>query len=430
MLTTRRKFVAVSAAAMTSSQFNHATGPGDTIRIGLIGPGGMGSNHLRALVARQDVQVSWICEVDKARLAQAAAEVGKTGREPKTTKDMRHVFGDKEVDAVLIATPDHWHTPAAILALDAGKHVYVEKPCSHNIREGKLLVEAAKRSGRVLQVGTQSRSAPHLQEAMAKLKGGAIGEVLCAKAWNSQKRGNIGKTKPAKPPENLDFEMWQGPAPRGPYRTNMLPSIWRWWKAYGCGDIGNDGVHELDIALWGLGVTTHPERIQGAGGKYFFEDDQQFADQMYCSFEWNPNGTPLKRKMLVYEQRDWSPYVQEGHENGNAWYGTKGMLVLGKASGWTLFGERNKKLAERSGKIDIKPHHDNFFEAIRGKAKANAPAEVGHLAATIAHLGNLSVALGRTLEFDAKAEKFSRDREADALVGRTYEPGHWAVPRG
>ncbi len=429
MLTSRRNFVAVSAAVVTTQGLTQAVQVPDILRLGLIGPGGMGGNHLRALVARKDVRVSWICEVDRDRLAQAAKVVGGAGPEPKTTRDMRNVFDDKEVDAVLIATPDHWHTPAAILALDAGKHVYVEKPCSHNIREGRLLVEASKRSGKMLQVGTQSRSAPHLQEAIAKLKEGAIGEVLCAKAWNSQKRGSIGKTKPTAPPANLDFEMWQGPAPRGPYRTNMLPSIWRWWKAYGCGDIGNDGVHELDIALWGLGVTKHPDRIQGAGGKYFFDDDQQFADQMYCTYEWNPTGGPLKRKMLVFEQRDWSPYVQEGHENGNAWYGTKGMLTLGKGSGWTLFGERNKKVLERSGKVDIKPHHDNFFESIRGKALPNASAEVGHLSAAIAHFGNISVGLGRTLEFDALAERFPKDKEADALLRRSYEPGHWAAPR-
>lgn len=269
MLTSRRNFVAASAAVVTTQGLTQAVQVPDILRLGLIGPGGMGGNHLRALVARKDLRVSWICEVDRDRLAQAAKVVGGAGPEPKTTRDMRNVFDDKEVDAVLIATPDHWHTPAAILALDAGKHVYVEKPCSHNIREGRLLVEAAKRSGKMLQVGTQSRSAPHLQEAIAKLKEGAIGEVLCAKAWNSQKRGSIGKTKPTAPRRTPDFEMWQGPAPRGPYRINMLPSIWRWWKAYGCGDIGNDGVHELDIALWGLGVTTHPDRIQGAGGKYF-----------------------------------------------------------------------------------------------------------------------------------------------------------------
>ncbi len=434
MSTTRRDFVARSVAVAAASDLGQAASEiiidKEPIRLGLIGPGGMGSNHLKTLLNRKDVIISWVCEVDKSRLSQAAKLVDAAGPAPQTTSDLRKVLDDPAVDAVLIATPDHWHAPAAIMALDAGKHTYVEKPCAHNISEGRLLVEAAKRSGKVLQVGTQSRSAPHIREAIERLKSGAIGEVLCAKAWNSQKRGSIGKTKPGPVPPNLDFDMWQGPAARGPFRPNMLPGIWRWWKPYGCGDIGNDGVHELDIALWGLGVTDHPDRIQGAGGKFFFDDDQQFADQMYCSYEWNPGGEPLKRKMLVYEQRDWSPYVQEGHENGNAWYGTKGMLILGKGSGWTLFGERNKKIEERSGKADLKPHHDNFFDSIRGKAKPNAPAEAGHLSASLAHLGNIAVGLGRTLEFDAKAERFTRDPEAEALIRRSYEPGHWAVPKG
>lgn len=436
MSTNRRGFVKSSIAAggilggvaQTSASFAKP----EKLRLGLIGPGGMGSNHLKLLVNRTDVEVTWICEVDKDRLAKAAktVESAPKGHAPKTTADMRRVFDDKSVDAVLIATPDHWHTPAAILALDAGKHTYVEKPCSHNIREGRLLVEAADRTGKTLQVGTQSRSTPTVREAIERLKGGAIGDILCAKAWNSQKRSPIGKTKPAKPPANLDFDMWLGPTPETPYRTNMLPGIWRWWKAFGCGDIGNDGVHELDIALWGLGMDRQPDRITGAGGKYFFDDDQEFADQMVCTYEWNPNGGPKNRKMLVFEQRDWSPYVQEGHENGNAWYGTKGMLILGKGSGWTLFGEKNKKIEAKSGGVDLNAHHSNFFEAIRSGKPVNAPANVGHLSASLAHLGNIAVQLGRVLEFDAARERFPKDAQADSLVRRTYRSGHWAIPKG
>lgn len=432
----RREFVSkVIATGTTAAALSHgaARDSSKVLKLGLIGPGGMGSNHLRALVRREDVRVGWVCDVDKTRLENAAKTVVEApgGKAPQTTTDLRKILDDRDVDAVLIATPDHWHTPAAILALDAGKHVYVEKPCSHNIREGRLLVEAVNRSGKVLQVGTQSRSSPTVREAIDRIRAGAIGEVLCAKAWNSQRRSSIGKSKPAKAPPTLDFDTWLGPAPLTDYRPNMLPGIWRWWRSFGCGDIGNDGVHELDIALWGLGADRQPDRITGAGGKYFFDDDQEFADQMVCTYEWNPKAGPTKRKMLVFEQRDWSPYVQEGHENGNAFYGTKGMLILGKGKGWVLYGEKNKKIEERSGGVDISIHHTNFFDAIRKGTPVNAPATAGHLSASLAHLGNIAVKVGRTLEFDAAKERFPGDKEADALIRRQYRSGgHWGIPKG
>ena len=256
------------------------------IVVGVIGPGGMGTAHLRQLTGRKDVEVAYVCDPDRKRLADAAQLVqSATGTAPKAVEDMRRVYDDPRVEAVFIATPDHWHAPAAILALNAGKHVYVEKPCSHNIREGRLMVEAAKRSGKLLQVGTQTRSTACAREAIERLHRGEIGEVLVAKAWNSQRRGTIGRSKPGDPPAHLDYDLWTGPAPMVPYRPNLLPGVWRWWHAFGCGDIGNDGVHDLDVAMWGLGVTTHPSRVTCLGGKYFFDDDQKFPDTQYAVFE-------------------------------------------------------------------------------------------------------------------------------------------------
>jgi predicted dehydrogenase len=361
---------------------------------------------------------------------QAAAKHVETGagKTPRTVKDLRQVLDDRRVDAVLIATPDHWHAPAAILALDAGKHVYVEKPCCHNIREGRLLVEAARRSGKHLQVGTQSRSTPCVQEAMQRIHSGEIGEILVAKAWNSQLRKSIGKTKPSQPPAYLDYDLWLGPTPETPYRSNLLPGIWRWWYAFGCGDIGNDGVHDIDVACWGLGVATHPTRITCLGGKYFFDDDQQFPDTQYAVFEYPDGG---KTKQLIFEQRIWSPYVQEGYENGAAFYGTKGMLIIGHSVGWKLYGPRNKPLGERTGKADLDAHHTNFLGCIRGDQKQlNADAHAGHLAATLVHLANIGARVGRVLHFDPKTEHVVNDKDADALVRRSYREGHWAVPRG
>jgi predicted dehydrogenase len=431
--TTRRRFIQrtailAGAATFSSAPSLRAAGAAHKVVLGVIGPGGMGMNHLRAFAANQEVEIAYVCDVDEKRLNAAAEQAGKSsGKTPKAVQDMRRVFEDKAVDAVVIATPDHWHAPASILALDAGKHVYVEKPCSHNVREGRLLVEAARRAKRVVQVGTQSRSAEHVRRAMELLHNGAIGEVLIAKAWNSQLRGNIGRVKPSEPPSGLDYDLWVGPAPMTPYQSNLLPSSWRWFTTFGCGDAGNDGVHDLDLARWGLGVETHPNTMAGLGGKYFFDDDQQFPDTQYVTFEYETGG---KKKQLIYEHRIWSPYVQEGHENGNAFYGTKGLMVLGKHSGWQMYGPRNKLVEEMRGAINLEAHHRDFLDCVRGGQAPRADAQAGHLSAALAHFANITTRLGTTLKFDPVREQFLGNEEANTLLRRTYRDGHWAVPKG
>ena len=408
-----------------------AEGANEKIVIGIIGPGGMGSNLLKSFAAQKGVEIAYVCDVDAQRMAAAAkAAESSTGKAPKMEKDLRRVLEDPAVDAVVIATPDHWHAPATILACDAGKHVYVEKPASHNLREGRLMIEAARRAKRVVQVGTQSRSTEHVQRAMQLLHEGAIGEVLAAKVWNSQLRGSIGREKPAAAPAHLDFDLWVGPAPMVPYQSNLLPSVWRWWHAFGTGDMGNDGVHDLDIGRWGLGVETHPTSIAALGGKYFHDDDQQFPDTQTVIFEYAPDEKTKRKRQLIFEQRIWSPYVQEGHENGNAFYGTKGMLILGKGKGWELFGPRNEPREKGSGSPDGAAHHRNFLECIKSGARPNADIEIGHLSSSLCHLGNIATRVGRVLHFDPKAEQISDDAEANLLVRRAYRDGHWAVPAG
>jgi predicted dehydrogenase len=432
-LSDRRGFLqtaAVGAATLALAPPSSAAESRKVV-LGIIGPGGMGMNHVRALLKRPDVEIAYVCDVDKVRLAAAAKAVEDGSKKaPKAVGDMRKVLDDKAVDAVLIATPDHWHAPAAILSLDAGKHVYVEKPCSHNIREGRLMADAVKRSGKLLQVGTQSRSTAVVQEAIQRVHGGEIGEVLVAKAWNSQLRRSIGKSKPGDPPANLDYDTWCGPAPVVPYRSNMLPGIWRWWHHFGCGDIGNDGVHDIDVAAWGLGVTTQPSRIACLGGKYFFDDDQQFPDTQYVVFEYPVDGKPGVCKQLIFEQRIWSPYVQEGYENGVALYGTKGMLVIGHSVGWKLYGPKNKLIGEKAGPADLAAHHQNFLDCVRGDARAlNANVMAGHLSASLVHLANIGARIGKVLEFDPKAEAITNDPAANALVKREYRE-HWGTPKG
>lgn len=429
----RRTFLkgagALAVGAATASKAR-----GDDVRVvtvGLIGSGGMGTNHLRHLAARKDVRLAYVCDVDANRLADAVKATNElSGMPPKAAADLRQVLDDKEVEAVWIATPDHWHAPAAILALDAGKHVYVEKPCCHNVREGRLMAEAVRRSGKLLQVGMQSRSTDCVREAIDRVHKGEIGDVLVAKAWNSQLRRSIGKSAASEPPPRLDFDLWLGPVPKVDYRPNLLPGIWRWWYDFGCGDIGNDGVHDIDVACWGLGVDTHPSTITCLGRKYFFDDDQQFPDTQYAVFEYPAAQASGRPKQLIFEQRIWSPYVQEGYENGAAFYGTDGLLVIGHSVGWKLYGPRNKLIAERTGSADLTAHHSNFLDCIRGtQSRLNADVQAGCLAATLVHLANIAARAGRTLNFDPATEQIAGDADANRMLRRQYRD-HWATPKG
>jgi predicted dehydrogenase len=420
----------VTATALATAAKLGQAAANEPLNIALIGPGGMGTNHLKLLSVRKDVKVQYVCDVDANRLAAAAKVVEQNGGQPKAVKDLRKVLDDKSIEAVWIATPDHWHSPAAILAVDAGKHVYVEKPVSHNVREGKLLLEAARRNKRVVQVGMQSRSAGHVREAMEAIKSGEIGDVLVSKAWNSQLRSSIGRQQPSEPPAHLDFDLWLGPAPVRPYQANLLPGIWRWWYDFGAGDAGNDGVHDIDIARWGLGVTSQPSSVAAQGGKFFFDDDQQFPDTQYCTFMWSGDGKPGSQRQLIFEQRIWSPYHQEGYENGNAFYGTKGVLILGKHGGWHIVGRKNAPGRQVKGEIDLPAHHQNFLDSIRTGVRPRADIEEGHLSASLAHLGNIACRVNRTLRLDSAAEKIAGDDEANKLLTRRYREAHWAVPKG
>ena len=435
----RRRFLSTSAGLVTAASLAaaaelSAANQNSPLNVAVIGPGGMGTAHLKLLAARKDVRLAYVCDVDANRLAAAAKVVEQNGGSPKAVKDLRQVLDDKSVEAVWIATPDHWHSPAAILAVNAGKHVYVEKPMSHNVREGRLLVEAAKRNNRVVQVGTQSRSTPHCQRAIEIVKSGEIGEVLVAKAWNSQRRGTIGRQQPSDPPEQLDFDLWLGPAPERKYQSNLLHGVWRWWYDFGAGDMGNDGVHDIDVALWGLGMTTQPSTVAALGSKFVFDDDQQFPDTQYCVFEWEgvsgKGDQPGGKRQLIFEQRIWSPYAQEGYENGAAFYGTKGQLVMGHTSGFQVIGAGNKLGEKGTGSVDLPAHHQNFLDCVRNGGKPAADAMDGHLSASLVHLGNIACRMQRTLHVDPQAETIVGDEESAKLVRRTYRAGHWAVPKG
>jgi predicted dehydrogenase len=435
MDSTRRDFLkqasvaTAGTAALSATSYAAVQGANERISVGIIGPGGMGTSHIRTLTTQKDSRIIHVCDVDRTRLATAAKNAAADGREPATTTDMRRLLENREVTAVFIATPDHWHAPATILSLDAGKHVYVEKPCSHNVREGRLMVDAARRNRKICQVGTQSRSTEMNMTAIRMIHEGAIGDVLSVRVWNSQQRGNIGRQKPSDPPNDLVYEDWIGPAPMVPYQSNRGHGRWRWWYNFGTGDMGNDGVHDLDVARWGLDVHTHPSTITALGGKYFFDDDQEFPDTQAVIFEWPNVGKNNQKKQMIFEQRIWTPYKMEGYENGCAFYGTRGMFIVGHSEGWRLYGARNKELKTVSGGANLQAHHRNFFECIRNNRTPAADIEIGHLSSSLCHLGNIATRVRRVVNFDPKTEEILNDKDAAPMVRRTYRD-HWGRPRG
>jgi len=433
--TNRREFVKevstglAATAALTSVRPALGAGANEEVVVGLVGCGGRGTYLGDRFSKVKNVRVAWVCDANSQRLKKAAAGFG--GYQPQVTDDMRKMFADKSLDGVIVATPDHWHAPAAISACDAGKHVYVEKPCSHNIREGRLLVEAARRNERIVQHGTQVRSTDMMIEAMQLLREGAIGDVLVSKAWNIQKRSSIGHGTPGVAPSHLDYDSWVGPATMIPYQANRVNSGWHWWYHFGTGDMGNDGVHDIDYARWGLGVETHPNRVAAIGGKYFFDDDQQFPDTQQVSFQYDGDGSPGSSRMLIYEQRLWSTNYPFNVDSGVEYYGTKGKLFLSRRGKAQLLDSRNQRQALKIPfkEQDADAHIANFIESIRGNEKPNGEIELGHLTSSLCHLGNIATRLGRSLEFDPEQEQILNDAEANRLVSRDYRPEYWGTPR-
>jgi predicted dehydrogenase len=341
MVTNRRAFMqwtGTAGFAMASSAAY--AGAGDDVVVALIGCGSQGRGVATSMAAVPGVRIAYVCDPDEERLNAARTELGAG----ESVTDLRRILDDKSVDAVIVATPDHWHAPASILACDAGKHVYVEKPCSHNLREARLLLEAARRNRVVVQHGTQSRSNPLIANAVRLLREGAIGDVLVAKAWNIQRRKNIGHQQPSQPPPGVDYDLWVGQAPMLPFQENRFHYNWRWWHAFGNGDVGNDGTHEIDYARWGLGVDALPTTAMGLGGKYGIDDDQQFPDTATLAFEYPGDGGVGQRRQLIFEMRLWSGNYPHNCDSGAEFYGTKGQLFVSKRGKVELLDGGNQRV--------------------------------------------------------------------------------------
>jgi len=418
------------AIGTTAKSYESITGANDRLNIAVIGLNGRAYAHLSSLKAnKRDARISHVCDVDINILKKFAGAVRREMGEPATEeRDFRKILQLKDVDAITIATPDHWHTPMAIAALQAGKHVYVEKPCSHNPAEGAMLVEAQQKYGKLVQMGTQQRSSPHTIEIVEKIQGGAIGRPYLAKAWYSNVRKSIGTGKEVPVPEQLDWDLWQGPAPRRPYKDNVQPYNWHWFRLYGTGETLNNGTHEVDVCRWALGVD-YPTRVTASGGRYQFKDDWQFYDTLVTSFEYED-------KMLSWEGKSCQGMKYFGRDRGSAIMGTTGTVVVDR-DGYEIYdlkGNRTKefKAGNPTSSADLigadsmtDAHFANFVAGIRKGEKLNAPVSVGNVAVTMLQLSNIAWEVNRELHLDTKDGKIQGDAEAMKMWGREYEHG-WA----
>ena len=433
----RREFLdtlAIGAAGLAiranAKSYAQILGSNSRLNFAVIGLNSRAYAHLSALQANKDSAcITHVCDVDSKTMDKFASETKQAmGEAPATQKDFRKILEQKDVDAISIASPDHWHTPMAIAGLQAGKHVYVEKPCSHNPAEGALLVEAQKKYGKLVQMGTQQRSSPHSIEIVEKIHGGLIGRAYYAKAWYSNTRKTIGTGKPAPVPPQLDWDLWQGPAPRRPYTDNVQPYNWHWFRIYGTGEALNNGTHEVDVCRWALDVE-YPQRVTATGGRYQFQDDWQFYDTLVTSFDY-------KDKMISWEGKSCQGMKFYNRDRGAAIMGTTGTVVVDR-DGYEIYDLDGKRTSEfKTGKntssSDLRgadsmtdAHFKNFIGGIRSGEKLNAPIAVGNVSVTILQLSNIAWEVNHELALDTKDGKILGDPQAMKGWGREYEKG-WA----
>ncbi|MBX5495174.1 MAG: Gfo/Idh/MocA family oxidoreductase, partial [Bryobacteraceae bacterium] len=335
-------------------------------------------------------------------------------RKPLTETDLRRVFERKDIDAVSIATPNHWHALAAIWACQAGKDVYVEKPASHNVFEGRKLVEAAHKYKRIVQHGVQLRSSEALREAVELLNKGVIGKVYMARGLVYRWRPSIGHKEPEPVPPTLDYNLWLGPAQERPFSRRYVHYNWHWHWDFGNGDVGNQGIHETDMCMWGLGVGL-PKRITALGGKFLFDDDKETPEVLTTLYHY-----PEEKKMIQFEVRHWHTNTEEGVSVGNIFYGSEGYMLIRHYDAYEVYlGQKREKGPARKAGGD---HYANFLKAVRSRKTSDqhGPVETAHLSSALAHLGNIAYRLNRQLTFDPTTERFVGDLEADKMLTRNY----------
>jgi predicted dehydrogenase len=408
------------ATVVGGGSLRAAGSPNAKVVVAIIGCNNRGMDHIAGYLALPNAEIGYVCDVDSRAVEKGIAAVAKKQqRKPQGVKDLRRILDDHAVDAVSIATPDHWHAPATILACAAGKHVYVEKPGSHNLHESELMIAAARKHKRVVQMGNQRRSWPWVIESIEALRAGEIGKVYFARGWYTNHRPTIGHGNQVPVPDWLDYTLWQGPAPERPYQDNVIHYNWHWFWNWGTGELGNNGVHALDLARWGLQVEL-PRRVSCGGGRYFYQDDWETPDSTVATFDFGTKG-------IAWEGQSCAPRGFEGASFGVDFYGEKGCLAL--AGNNSIFYDLNDKVvreikSRREGLFDFDAvHFGNFLDGIREGKGLNSEIEEGQKSTVLCHLGNIAWRTGHTINFDPGTRKIAGDKAAAALGRRAYRGG-------
>ncbi|HLJ16846.1 MAG TPA: Gfo/Idh/MocA family oxidoreductase [Bryobacteraceae bacterium] len=436
----RRHFLMASAAA-SAAQIGALASPNDTVRVACVGVHGQGQSHLRAYAKMSNVEIAAICDVDESVLEQRLGETEKaTGKRPAGFTDLRKLLEDKSIDAISIATPNHWHALQTIWGCQAGKDVYVEKPCAYNIFEARQILAATKKYNRIVQHGTNGRSSPVMQEAVQKIREGVLGDVYLSRGLCFKWRDTIGHTPEEPVPAGVHYDLWLGPAPKHQFTRNRFHYNFHWFWDYGNGDIGNQGIHQMDAARWLLGVK-YPTKVSAMGGHFMFDDDQQTPNTIAASFEFDEGG---KKKMLEFEVRHWitnneggigeradamsGPAAGAPATVGNLVYGSKGYLTT--AHGFKIFLGKEQQPGPAPSSTGRGDNWANFIQAVRSRkySELNAPLEEGVPSVFLVHLANISYRLGRTLYFDADTLMCKGDDEANRMFSRTAYRTPFVVP--
>jgi predicted dehydrogenase len=419
---TRRSFYLGAAAAISAAR---VFGANDRIRVGIVGLGGRGTDHVKLYLRASSAQIAGLCDVNRPALAAAQARLAQANA-PKAAEynDMREMFANKELDAISIAAPNHWHALATIWACEAGKDVYVEKPASHNVHESYRMIDVVRRSGRIVQVGMQSRSTPHKIKAIGLLKSGVIGDLYAAKALCFKRRKSIGHAPVEPVPPGLDWSLFLGPAQMKEYTKLRFAYNWHWFWDTGNGDIGNQGVHQMDVARWGMGELGLPAKAASTGGKYVYTDDQETPNTQLATLSYPGREIVFDVRGLLTGPEGGLP-VKPGNVVGNLFYGANGWMWLDDEGFQIYTGEANEKVQDErrpGGEDGTFLHIQNFLAACRTRdAKSlHAPIEVGATSASLCHFANIGYRVGRTLTWDDAARRFTGDAQADALLTRNY----------
>ncbi len=419
-----------AGSAATAAKPERVLGAGDRINIAVIGIHGRGMGHALSFARMENVEVTALCDVDENLFESRLKRIEEIqGRRPRVVVDMRELFDDPDIDAVSIATTDHWHALSTIWACQAGKHVYLEKPTCHTMWEGERTIEAARKYDRIVAAGTQNRSIRAVRAAMRFLHEGRLGDVYMAKGLCFKPRDSIGIARDAPVPEGVHYDMWLGPAPKRPFNPNRFHYNWHWHWDYGCADLGNQGPHQMDIARWGLGKDEYPEKIKCVGGYYAFESDQETPNTQFATYEYADG------KILQFEVRGLYTNNEDGIIIGNIFYGTEGWMHLNGTTWRTYYGRGNEP-GPSSDDIDMEKeeaadpmvltgtgsegHYSNFIHALRENDAGLLTGDIleGHRSSCLCHLGNISYRLGRELTFDGNAGAFVGDDIANTCLKR------------